>query len=68
MQHHVDLAFDVVCGFLRPLVNHLQDTVMRTDILPTHWEWLRIFLRLFSEARSVHVQGQLEAFHAYSGL
>ncbi|KAH7660390.1 hypothetical protein AAVH_43826, partial [Aphelenchoides avenae] len=68
MQHHVDHAFDVICHYFRLMRNHLRDSVVRTNILPIHWEWVRIFFRSFSEARAIHVNGQLEAFLSYTGF
>lgn len=41
---------------------------MRTNVLPIHWDWVRTFLRLFSEARAIHVQGQIEAALTHRGF
>ncbi|KAH7713913.1 hypothetical protein AAVH_18753 [Aphelenchoides avenae] len=68
MQLPVDHAFDVMCHFVRQLRRLFVGSEIHTDILPQHWEWSRIFLRLFADVRSIHVRGQAEDLFSYAGM
>ncbi|KAH7717744.1 hypothetical protein AAVH_14818 [Aphelenchoides avenae] len=64
--HHVDFAFDVIMNYLGRVRRHLAGTVMRTNVMPFHWEFASRFLRLFTEARAIHVKNQEQVTLTYA--
>lgn len=68
MQLRVDDAFDRMLAYFCPIRRHFTGTVMRTNVLPIHWMFLQFFMRLFSEAKAIHVKGQEEAFLTTAAL
>jgi hypothetical protein len=64
----VDFAFDVITHYLGLLRRHFAGTVVRTNVMPFHWEFASRFLRLFTEAKAIHVKDQEQVTLTYSGF